>query len=449
MLIKDTNEYFNFLKKHYKYLNLCKRIIYHNTLVKSFKDISKYDFTELQLKLLYNILNYSKKNIPYYTKVFSDFSFENDNFIHEYNKLPVLTKSIIRTENERLYPTTFDHTKYKNWMNTGGSTGEPLIFPAMNSLEDIHQYSLYNLMGKNFRDSIVSIDGSRVDEQELSRNIYWKNDISNFIYGNIHFSVLYMSDQTLPFYIEHLNKIRPAIIRGYPSGLLKIANFLSDNNIKLKFKIKGIYLTSEYFNGSVIDFLSKTFQCKIYGQYGHAESSVFAFTKANSLEYYCSPIYGYTEVLNKNNEHVNLNEIGEIVVTGFYNKIMPFIRYRTGDMAIYGGSINGFVILKSLQGRTADYLINSRNEKIFVVGLIFGGHLKCFENIKSWQFEQNVPGDVNIFIVKDSNYSVIDEEEISSVLKSVNIKPYFYYTNTLTLTPRGKQKFIIQNIDNQ
>jgi phenylacetate-CoA ligase len=316
----------------------------------------------------------------------------------------------------------------------------------MRNLEPVHQLSLYNLMGMTKKDLIVSFGGNRVDEKSLKNNIFWTYNDMNIIYGKTHFSVLYMNDDTLSHYVNHLNSIKPSIIRGYPSGLIKIANFIKDRGIILNFEIKGIYLTSEFFDKSTVSILSNIFTCPIYGQYGHAEASVFAFTQANKLEYYCSPKYGYTEVLSETGEHVGINEIGEIVVTGFYNKCMPFIRYRTGDLAIYGGNVNGFVKLNSLQGRTVDYLINSKGEKVFLVGLIFGGHLRCFENIITWQIEQNFIGEINIYIDKDVNYSESDEKEITSLLLSVYITIIYYYTNKIKLTTRGKQKFLIQNL---
>jgi phenylacetate-CoA ligase len=345
-----------------------------------------------------------------------------------------------------MFPKNFNSYKFPNWMNTGGSTGQPLLFPMNENLESLHQLALYNLMGKRNNDIVVSVDGSRVDSQALEKNIFWTYNESNIIYGKTHFSVLYMNDETLPYYLSHLENLAPSIIRGYPSGLMRIASFIADRSINLNFKLKGIYLTSEFFDNSIVNFLKRVFECPVYGQYGHAEASVFGFTYSNSLEYYCSPLYGYTEVLNEEGKHVDVDQIGEIVVTGFYNKCMPFIRYKTGDLAIYSGNVNGFVKLKSLQGRTIDYLINSNGEKIFLVGLIFGGHLNCFQNIRSWQIEQNIVGQINIYVVKDLKYNDSDENEISTLLLSVNINAVFLYVQEVKLARSGKQKFLIQNL---
>jgi phenylacetate-CoA ligase len=144
---------------------------------------------------------------------------------------------------------------------------------------------------------------------------------------------------------------------------------------------------------------------------------------------------------------VKEGESGEIVVTGYSNKVMPFIRYRTGDTAIYGGTINGVVKLKSLQGRTVDFIYNSDNKKVYLIGLVFGGHLKSFERIIRWQIEQDIPGFIEIRIVKDIGFSDFHEKEIVSLFESIGVKPELQYVDDIPLTQRGKRKFLIQKID--
>lgn len=172
-----------------------------------------------------------------------------------------------------------------------------------------------------------------------------------------------MSNDTLPYYVKDLNIIKPSVLRGYPSGVMRLAKYIIDNKCNLSFNLKGIYLTSEAFSEDDSAFVQKVFRCKVYGQYGHTEASVFAISKDGS-SYFCSPFYGFTEVVDKHGNHVKLGEVGEVVVTGFLNVAMPFIRYKTGDMAEYGGVKNGIVRLNSLCGRTVDYIINKCNPLI-------------------------------------------------------------------------------------
>lgn len=61
------------------------------------------------------------------------------------------------------------------------------------------------------------------------------------------------------------------------------------------------------------------------------------------------------------------------MVTGFVEYGLPFIRYKTGDLAIYGGETElGETILTKLLGREVDCIYNKGGKKIYLVGFIFG-----------------------------------------------------------------------------
>ena len=329
------------------FTSLCFSYCKNFKLVKSFKNVNFYDFTNQQNRLLSDILNYSKNNIPYYGSLIKNQQINELNSVETLGKLPLLSKEIIRKEKSNMFPVNFNSVNYSNWKNTGGSTGEPLKFPMTENLEPLHQLCLYNLMRVRFSDLVVSFDGTRIDSEMLKRNIFWIENKFFDMYGKFHFSSLYLDDSNANFYISKLNEIKPSVFRGYPSLILKLAKYVELNSVELNFNLKGIYLTSEFFDHEMMHFIGKIFNCHVFGQYGQTEATVFAFTQKNKLEYYCSPLYGYTEVLNEDGSHVSTNEIGEVVVTGFYNKCMPFIRYKTGDIAVYGGAKNGFVKLKS------------------------------------------------------------------------------------------------------
>ena len=421
----------------------------HNRKGKQFayllKQLDSHNFEKKQKQLLFNILKYAKNKVPYYHQIMNDVQLEKNQIFSNLKELPLLSKVIIREQGKNMYSEQFE-LLIKRWQNTGGSTGEPLKFPVSNNFEHVHQKFLFNLMGGEKNDIIVSIDGSRIKDELLNQHIYWKDGCNNFPWGSIHYSTLYMNDDNMKYYIDHLNLIKPGIMRGYPSGFEKLAKYLISNNISLEFDLKAIYLTSEFFDSSCTDLLRAGFKCSIYGQYGHSEVSIFAFTLANSLEYLCSPLYGFTEVLDEKGCHVKEGETGEVVVTGYSNKIMPVVRYKTGDLAEYGGIQNGIVKLKSLQGRSVDYVISDSNKKTYLTGLIFGGHLKSFEKIKNWQIEQNKPGKITVRIVKDTGYLDLHENEIVNLFDSVSVKADLEYVSEIPLTKRGKRKFMVQNI---
>ena len=56
----------------------------------------------------------------------------------------------------------------------------------------------------------------------------------------------------------------------------------------------------------------------------------------NSDKIHIHPFIGFLELIDKNGNIIkNYNKKGEIVVTGFLNKALPLIRYKTGDYGLF------------------------------------------------------------------------------------------------------------------
>ena len=402
------------------------------------------DFKESKETLLLKILKYSQLHCPYYKDLYlkNDINLSN---VADFNKIPFLDKEIIKKNFSSMQSIEKKGVTYYI-MNTGGTSGSPLTFPVSSHYDGLHQEFAFKLLGYCKGDKIIAVDGSEICEKQIKQNIFWKKVSScNLPYGSIAFSALYMTNDTIQHYVNQLNVECPSFLRGYPTAINYLAVYLIENGIDLTFKMKAIQLTAETIFEEQILNIQKAFKCKVGLQYGHSEVSVFAYTIDDSYEYFCSPFYGNTEVIGISGSHVEIGEIGEIVVTGFYNKAMPFIRYKTGDLALYNGTVDGIVKFKHIFGRTQDFLYDKFGQKVFLIGLIYGGHHEFLNHIKKWQIIQNRFGYITIKIVRGNSFSIIDEKTIEELFfKNHGIISTINIVDEIQLTERGKTKFVIQ-----
>lgn len=419
-------------------------------MLSEFGQYNNNEIEEFRIELLKNILCYSDKYCQYYREVFKENSFDPRN-LSNFNKIPFLDKEIIRKNYKKLVSASSISKKHFK-MNTGGSTGQPLDFIVSNLagfIDSAHQEFQYIMMGYEKGDLILAFDGSTVPQTKLERNIFWVNKYNwkGLPYGKISYSSLYLTDENIHFYIDDIIKRKPVIMRGYPSFINTLAEYIISKDIKINFRIKGIELTSEMAHESQIRNIENAFNAPVYMQYGHSEVCAFAFTKKGfHTKYYFSPFYGHVEIVDTNGNHVNEGEIGEIVVTGFYNYAMPFIRYKTGDLAEYGGKENGLVCVNRLLGRTQDYVYSIDGKKTALTALIFGQHYRAFGNIKEWQIVQAVRGKVKVRVVKTDDFNQEDQIEIKEkFLKLAGVDVEFEYMDNIPRTARGKYKFLIQD----
>lgn len=364
---------------------------------------------------------------------------------------PVVDKKIIRENMDdfiNLKCPFYNRFKF----NTGGSTGEPFVFYAnrlSGYIDAIHQRFLHKKIGYIRGDKIFSIDGTIIPDNLQKKHIYWvKSDSSDAVFGSYAYSALSISPESIPYILESFEREKPAILRGYPSALCEIAEFMLKSDYQVGFKLKGIVLTAENVMEKHIHLLNEAFHAPVYGQYGHSEKCIFAYTEANSLSYICSSYYGFVEILNERNDHVKIGEVGRIIVSSYYNDAMYFLRYDTGDLAEYGGvDKNGNVILTTIIGRKQDFIYDIKKRRINITALIFGQHFHAFENIVRWQIIQLEFGKVEIKIIKSDCYTERDELEIKKQFFLMGFEIVFFYVNDIPLTPRGKYRLVKQMLD--
>lgn len=398
-------------------------------------------------KSLLDAYNHSR----FYKNIFQKYGV-NPNNLESFQNIPILDKQIINNNKNAI-----EHKK-KNYidhilMNTGGSTGQPFEFlrsPLTGIVDSIHQTWQFEMMGYNKQnDVILGFGGATIPQENINKGIFFipiHNAYSDFI-----FSSIYLNNKTIHTYIQNIQSIienKTSILRGYPSFIYDLASYILQNNISLNSRIKGVELTSENAFDWQIEIIKKAFCTDVYFQYGNSETSIFAYSQKNSWEYFCSPLYSFVEVLDENQKHVRIGEEGDIITTGYFNYVFPFIRYKTGDRAIYGGKTeNGITILKRLTGRSQDIIYDEKGNKVALTAIVFGQHYKAFANIKRWQIEQNEKGKILIRIVRGDNFSKVNEIEIVRKFEEmVGIKTQIEYVEDIPLTARGKFLFLVQNL---
>ena len=80
-------------------------------------------------KKLHELINHSYYNTKYYKRLFDNNNISPDDIksIEDLNKIPILTKEIIKKNYSDLIPSNIESVRHIS-SSTGGSTGEPLKF---------------------------------------------------------------------------------------------------------------------------------------------------------------------------------------------------------------------------------------------------------------------------------------------------------------------------------
>lgn len=436
---------------------LPKRFLYGKQFYTTMKNIYSLEYASkdqlncFQLNKLKEVLRYAYEHTEYYRQLFQSISFDPYSFsnIEDIKNIPFLDKEIVRKYNKQLMNRNISSNKVK-YVTTGGSTGEPLGFYLDKDIsikEWAFMTSQWSRIGYVPGDKRVIIRGYVTTEDTEKKYMY------NFIRNELILSSFHMTEKNLKYYLDLINDFKPDFIHAYPSTIYILAKFIKNNSINKIPKLKGILAGSENTYSYQRKLVEEVFKCRYYSWYGHSEKILLGGECEYSSCYHMFPQYGYMELVDsKGNTIKEEGKVGEIVGTGFLNTVMPFIRYKTGDLGVFTNEKckcgRNYLLIKKVEGRLHEFIVTKSNNFISFTALNM--HSNIYDHVLQYQFYQAKPGEVILKIVKDQEYTDKDTKQIIGELNrkfdgQVDIKVCF--VSNIQLTKRGKHKTIEQKID--
>lgn len=423
---------------------------YLNYLRKT-QTFSKREINDLQNDNIRKIINYSYNNIPYYHDLFKSLKLlpEDIKDIDDLKKLPIISKNDVRKNFDQFIPKQFNQFKTVK-ASTNGSTGIPLeLLWEKNSIliERCYQDRHIEWGGAKISDRIAYFGSSHFLISEYQKKPpFWRHSHTA---GIVYFSPFHLSENNLKYYIKKLQTFQPKIIRGHPSKIYIIADYMFRQN-KSNVNPKCVITSSEMLLPYQREIIEKVFNCKILDFYGNNEH-VSLITQCKHGSYHINPEYGYIEIL-KDGEEVKTKETGEMICTGFTNHAMPLIRYNIEDLAKISQDtcecgIN-FSIVESIQGRIRD-IIKTKDGHYYTTGDIISG-IKNFKSIVEWQLIQKKIDKFIVNVKIDTNFDCSKDISSLEILLRKRLKDSVIEINIVDHIERKNNKFraVISEIEN-
>lgn len=405
--------------------------------------LTEDELRDIQLRKLKRLLLESNKHSAYYKELFMDIGLTEKMIIDAtdsaclLNKIPFLEKKTLREKMKDICSLD-PRRRTVSVAHTSGSTGTPM---SIEQDAEAVEYSFvllrrfYDWMGlpETFRS--VRLSGRMITSPKANKPPFW---VYNKPMGQLFMSTYHLTEKNLPAYIDELNKFRPALIDGYPSAITVLADYILKSGVMLRSFPQVIATTAETLFDGQREKIEKAFRCKVYNQYASAEGAPFA-AQCSGGEMHLWIDTGCFEFINRV-PFDDMLDMAEIVVTSFRSLKTPLIRYRIGDSAlIYReqrlcGCGSSYPVIHSILGRVDDILYT--REKGYV-----GRMTPAFKEVRGIKESQIIQKDIDhidIYIVKDKDYSAKEE-----ILLMENIKNRLGYDVSYNIIykqviPRGK-----------
>lgn len=372
-------------------------------------------------------------------------------------KLPVVSKDDIK-RNLSGYLSQSAPASARLPAATGGSTATPMKFFLHKGVTRTKEYAFMDAFHRRagltrhdlilaLRGRTVPAAGRRQDHRSLS------------MYEPIKRQLIISSDHlervNMPSYIEAIRRYRPTFIQAYPSTIYPLARWLKEHGAEdVASRIRGVMLYSENVLDYHMALFKEVFGCPVLKHYGHSERVLMAASTIDDDGYFFWPQYGYFELIDEAGRKITQPGIlGEIVGTSFDNFVMPFVRYRTGDLAFLKsaapGALPGFAAVEKIEGRRQEFLVCRDGRLIAVCGM-GAAHSGDFALVDSMQFEQHVPGHFIVKVVVPQPLSPSARQKIVHALEKKTqggCTAELLEVAEIPRTTRGKHKLLVQHLD--
>lgn len=298
---------------------------------------------------LADALVFAGQSVPYYRDLFAAQGFDPERVRQDtayLDDLPYLTKDIIREQGERLLSRPLAELRH-HACKTGGSTGvSTVIYYDQEAADYSAAVTLYGraCIGKKkykpelhfacrFPDPVVPEWPTREDFKCFAMNR------SNIFFDRI-------DDIGLEEIWRKLKRRRPYLIHEHPSTIYALACYIERRYGNGK-AFEVFESSGELLQPYMREKIAKVLRCRVVDRYGLAELGVMAYElegEARGLQVLESE--GWPESREDTEGH-------ELVFTGFRNRLMPLVRYATGDRAQVKKASHAF-ILTDVVGRIHD-----------------------------------------------------------------------------------------------
>lgn len=398
---------------------------------------------------LQQFLTHIGQRVPYYRQLFRQIDFDPNavRSTHALRQLPLLNKSDIRENIENLKAAGHGPlTRY----NTGGSSGEPLIFymgKGRKSHDVAAKWRATRWWGVDIGDPELVVWGSPMELGAQDR----VRRLRDGLLRSRLLPAFEMSAQNLDRFVEAIRVTRPTMLFGYPSSLSLIAQHARHKGVAMdKLGIRVAFVTSEKLYEKQRAVISEVFACPVANGYGARDAGFIAHEcPEGSLHISAEDII--VETVRPDGSPAAAGESGEIVVTHMATTDFPFVRYRTGDRGVLGDEPcacgRGLPVLKEVQGRTTDFVVARDGTVMHGLALIYT--VRDLPGVERFKIEQMSPDQTIVKIVAGPAFGAAEEARIIRDFKArlgeaVDIR--VERVSAIANEPSGKFRYVVSHV---
>jgi phenylacetate-CoA ligase len=415
--------------------------------------LSTDELEDLKWRKLDTLLRQAAMYVPYYRELFEEVGVEVDDIQSpdDLSKIPLLTVEKIGEAGRLMISKDPLRKGYRE--TACSSMGELLYFHGDSKagpLRRANTLRCYRWAGIDVGDRQAFLWGVPPERTLKERFL---EGAKNYLNNSMYLSTFEISESTMRTYARMLRRFHPNILIGYPSALELFAGFCAREGVS-GIRPRAVVTSGEMLLPEQREFIEGFFACPVFDRYGSREFANVAYEceEHNGLHIFNDLFC--VEVVDERGEHAEEGKVGELVITDLSNLYMPFIRYRTGDLAVRTDRScpcgRGLPLLDRIEARSFDAIVTPGGRR---VGGFFWTWLSRFvPGIKRFQVEQRERGGVDFRIVPGPDWRDESKRRLEQEIKETCGEGFivnFMIVDEIPLTPSGKSRFIVSSVEDR
>jgi len=413
--------------------------------IEAMERASPGDVRRTELELAKGMMIYAYERVPWYREAYRAAHVDPRDIgdLGDLSEFPTVGKGDVRDHPEAFLAEGFPKERL-GVLTTSGSTGTPLALYHDAFTTDVVEEAFYERilrrascpMGLNTRR--VVLRGWRPPPERKHE----------FGPDSLTLSSFHLTSEHLPEFLATIRRFRPEAVFCYPSAGETLARYVLEHGEEPLPGLRVVFLASETVHEGQRELLSRAFGARAFAAYGHAERCVVAGECEYSTAYHIEPLYGLVELAPLQDGGGRNDALCEIIATGFWNRAMPLIRYRTMDLARRKADQvcrcgRPYLLLEQIEGRLQNLVVTRTGRTLAHIW----AHGPAFDHVREMQFYQPRAGVLILRFVPTSSFCEDDIQRIRAHFTPMlgdDIELGFCPAEAIPRTRSGKRLWLVQ-----